>query len=92
MRERSNPEKQATPCAAARNVVYEFLDEELPPSESAGVSGHLGCCPPCASYFRFERAYLLALKRGGSPTDAPPELRERIRAALASRERRRPTD
>ena len=80
------------PCAAVRKVVYEFLDEELPPVDRAGVARHLSLCPPCAGFFSFERAYLLVLKRRTSIEAAPAELRERIRAALASREKRGPAE
>ncbi len=80
------------PCAAAKMVVYEFLDEELPPGERTAVAHHLSLCPPCAGFFTFERAYLLVLKRRTTLDAAPAELRERIRAALAGRERLGPPE
>ena len=85
-------EKDTPPCAAVRQVVYEFLDEELPPADVARVLRHLGLCPPCSGFFSFERAYLLVVKRKTSIESAPAELRERIRAALASRERPGPAN
>lgn len=87
--ERSDPDGHGAHCAAVRKVVYEFLDDELPSGDVARVAHHLGACPPCHGFFTFERAYLLVLKRKGAIDAAPPELRERIRAALASRERSR---
>ena len=83
----SDPETHATSCAAARQVVYEFLDDELLPVDAARVNRHLLVCPPCAGFFNFERAYLLVLKRRTTIDAAPSELREKLRAALASRGR-----
>ena len=90
--ERSDPEMHALPCATVRKVVYEFLDEELPPAEALAVDRHLALCPPCAGLYIFERAYLLVLKRGAPIDAAPAELRERIRAALARRKRQGPVE
>ena len=83
----SDPETHAMSCAAARKVVYEFLDDELRPADAASVNRHLLACPPCAGFFNFEHAYLLVLKRRPTIESAPSELRERLRAALASRSR-----
>jgi len=90
--ERSDSERYGAQCVAVRRVVYEFLDEELPPTDVARVTQHLGACPPCHGFFAFERAYLQVLTRKTSVEAAPPELRERIRVALASRERSRPAE
>ena len=78
------------PCSAVRQVVYEFLDEELPPADVARVADHLERCPPCSGFYTFERTYLLVLRRKTTIESAPAELRARIRAALASRERSGP--
>ena len=90
--EPSSSEISVWPCAAVRKVVYEFLDDELPAHDVAPVTRHLDACPPCAGFFTFERAYLLVVKRRTTIESAPPELRERLRAALASRERSRPRE
>ena len=77
-------------CRAVRLVVYEFLDDEMPPPEAQRINQHLLACPPCAGYFNFERAYLLVLKRRTTIDSAPADLRERLRTALASRGQRLP--
>ncbi len=84
------PDSETHPasCPETRKVVYEFLDDELPAPVAERVNKHLLACPPCAGFFNFERAYLLVLKRGATVESAPSELRERLRAALASRGRR----
>lgn len=88
----SDSETHPASCAETRKIVYEFLDDELATSEADRVNRHLLACPPCAGFFNFERAYLLVLKRGATVESAPSELRERLRAALASRGRRQPPD
>ena len=90
--ESSSSEISASPCAATRKLVYEFLDEELAPAARAPVARHLAECPPCAGYFTFERAYLLVVKRKTTIEAAPPELRDRLRAELAARGRSRPAN
>ena len=79
----------ATSCATVRKLAYEFLDEELPGPESARVIEHLSVCTPCAGHYAFERAYLAAVQRGCSIEEAPAELRDRLRAALAERKKTR---
>ena len=90
--DRSETAMHAPDCAEVRKLVYEFLDQELPPDEVGRIAKHLAACSPCAGVYTFERAYLLVLKRRTTIESAPPELRERIRAALASRERSRHGD
>ena len=85
--DRSETAMHATDCAEVRKLVYEFLDQELPADELDRISKHLARCSPCAGVYTFERAYLLVLKRRTTIEAAPADLRERIRAALASRER-----
>jgi mycothiol system anti-sigma-R factor len=76
-------------CAATRKVVYEFLDAELPPSESERVVSHIAVCPPCKGYVAFERAFLAVVQRRSTIDQAPPELRDRIRVALVRADERR---
>jgi mycothiol system anti-sigma-R factor len=80
---RSASDGQAAACAAIRKVVYEFIDAELPTSESTRVESHLSACPPCAGYVAFERAFLAVVQRRTTVEQAPPELRDRLREALA---------
>ena len=77
-------ERGPVACAGVCERVYEFLDEELSPSERERIAGHLSACPPCARHFAFERAFLAVLHRRVTIDQAPAELRERIRTALAS--------
>lgn len=78
-------ERSAPSCAAVRKLAYEFLDDELPRPESARVIEHLSLCSACAGHYAFERAFLAAVQRCSSIDEAPAELRDRLRAALAER-------
>jgi mycothiol system anti-sigma-R factor len=83
------PGKHGGSCAGVRAKVYEFLDEELAPPDRRRVDAHLAACPPCAGHFAYERAFLAVVERRATIDEAPAELRERIRAALAMREEAR---
>lgn len=87
---RSGSEGPAAPCVEVRRLVFEFLDEELPSNQSQLIVEHLVLCPPCAGFFAFERTFLAVLRRRVPIDQAPVELRERIRAALADRKRADP--
>ena len=74
-------------CIEARSLVFEFLDDELMPAQVAIVVEHLAACNSCAGFFAFERTFLGVLRRRVPIDEAPPDLRERLRAALADRKR-----
>ena len=81
-----------SPCVEIRKLAHEFLDAELSTSEWTRVDAHLEACPPCARYVAFERAFLAVIRRRTTVEQAPAELRDRLRAALArAEEKRRPT-
>ena len=86
----SGQESTPSPCAEIRRLVFEFLDDELGPPQSANVADHLERCPPCNGYFTFERTFLAVVQRRVPIDQAPAELRDRIRAALADRKRSDP--
>ena len=83
----SGSEAAAVPCTEVRRLVFEFLDDELPAPQATLIVEHLGLCPPCAGFFTFERTFLAVLRRRVPIDQAPEDLRERIRAALADRKR-----
>jgi mycothiol system anti-sigma-R factor len=77
-------------CTEVRRLVFEFLDDELVETRAASVAQHLSLCPPCKGFFAFERTFLAVLHRRVSIDQAPAELRDRIRSALADRKRTDP--
>ena len=87
---RPESEGPVAPCVEVRRFVFEYLDDELGPPQVTLISHHLSLCPPCAGYFDFERTFLAVLRRRVPIDEAPSELRDRIRAALADRRRTNP--
>ena len=86
------PESEGTiaPCVEVRRLVFEYLDDELGPAQVTLIAHHLTLCGPCAGFFAFERTFLAVLRRRVPIDEAPAELRDRIRAALADRKRANP--
>ena len=78
------------PCFEVRRLVFEFLDGELGQPQAALIAEHLTVCSPCAGFVTFERTFLAVLRRRVPIDQAPVELRERIRSALADRKRTDP--
>ena len=88
--QRSGFEGAAVPCVEVRRLVFEFLDDELAPPQATLITEHLTVCGPCAGYFTFERTFLAVLRHRVPIDEAPAELRDRIRTALADRKRSGP--
>lgn len=86
---RSGSEDHAAACGAIRKIIYEFLDAELSARESARVEAHIAICHLCAGHVAFERAFLAVVRRRATVDQSPPDLSDRIRAALARMEDQR---
>jgi hypothetical protein len=72
-------------CTRARNLLSEFQDGTLDTATAASMAAHLRCCGKCAT----GTEELLAVRDllGSLPSEpAPPELLERILAALEAEE------
>lgn len=90
--QRSGIEGAVVPCVEVRRLVFEFLDDELAPPQAALIVEHLTVCGSCTAYFTFERTFLAVLRHRVPIDQAPAELRDRIRTALADRKRSGPPD
>jgi len=55
-----------------------FLDRELSESEISEVRMHLGACPPCLDFFKFEERLKMLVRQHACPEKAPGSLRDRI--------------
>jgi anti-sigma factor (TIGR02949 family) len=79
-------------CAELSRMLDAYLDRELAPREQGEAEAHMAACEPCRALATAEerlraalRAQLRAAMGPGAPAGrAPEELRERVRAALAS--------
>ena len=70
-------------CQEALAVVHEYLDGELEPGSHERVRAHFEVCARCYPGLQTEEAFRAAVRRAEEGCTAPPELRERVLAALA---------
>lgn len=68
-------------CRELCHLLIDFVSGELPPEYRERIEKHLQCCPPCVAYFESYRA-TIQLTRKLPCSALPPELMERLRAAL----------
>jgi anti-sigma factor RsiW len=78
-------------CHAAVMRLWDYLDGELREADVRAVDAHLAECDKCPPHFRFERAFLRAVRRArrdppppGAPDGAGRRLRDRVVAVLAA--------
>jgi mycothiol system anti-sigma-R factor len=69
-------------CDEAVHQLYDFLDGELTLERRAKIAAHLDNCAPCGSAAHFEEE-LRQVIHDGCHDRVPPELIERVAAALA---------
>jgi anti-sigma factor (TIGR02949 family) len=62
--------------------LWEFLDGELGPEETAAFHTHLAMCATCYPQYNFEKTFLDALAASKCETCAPQVLRSKLAAAL----------
>jgi anti-sigma factor RsiW len=68
-------------CRRLAEVLLEYVAGELPPEEGDRIRRHLCECPPCVAYLEtYELTIRLTRQLPAAPV--PPELLERVRAAL----------
>lgn len=76
------------PCEEALARLWEFLDGELPPAESAAVKRHLDVCSRCFPQYDFQRAYFRYARRIRGGDSAPRSLRRRLFRRILEQEAR----
>lgn len=64
-------------CEEAIKKLFEYLDGELGPEQSARIEHHIATCRSCFSRSEFERR-LRARVADSAVAEAPDSLRERI--------------
>lgn len=72
-------------CERAQDLLAEYLEGTLPDIERAGVNDHLRACLPCRTTQEGLKE-TIRLLRSLPPTQAPPELLERVRSRIAREE------
>jgi anti-sigma factor (TIGR02949 family) len=64
--------------------LWEFLDGELGPEDTAAFHAHLALCSSCYPHYNFEKTFLDALAACKCEECAPHELRRKVASALKS--------
>ena len=68
-------------CRELCDLLLDLVSGELPPEHRDRVEKHFQCCPMCVAYFESYRT-TIQLTRKLPCSSLPPELVERLRAAL----------
>jgi anti-sigma factor RsiW len=68
-------------CRDLAELLLEYVQGELDAERCAHIRGHLSSCPPCEAYVETYRM-TIRLSRQLPAAPMPPELVERLRAAL----------
>ncbi|MFI5753774.1 mycothiol system anti-sigma-R factor [Streptomyces sp. NPDC051569] len=67
-----------TDCTEVLDHLYEFLDHEMPASESSKFEVHFGECSPCLEKYGLEKAVKTLVKRCCGQDDVPTDLRAKV--------------
>src|SRR6266498_2413382 len=70
-------------CTTARELIESYLDGELNPSHVAELLEHLSNCNACDEIEGRLRELQMNVRTQASRYDAPPDLQQRVRSALA---------
>lgn len=73
-------------CQKAVELMWAYIDGELPALEGAAVKTHLAACNRCYPHYDFQKAFCEFL-RGHRGAGAPSELRRRLFLRLLAEER-----
>ena len=70
-------------CEEVLTVLWEYLDQELAPTEAGAVRSHLRHCPQCHPAYCCDRAFLELLARQRASYLAPAKLVTRVRFLIS---------
>jgi anti-sigma factor RsiW len=76
-------------CRDLVELLIDFVSGELPPEYRDQVEQHLRVCPPCVAYLASYQT-TIRLTRQLPCEPPPPEVAERLQAALAACQHLRP--
>lgn len=69
-------------CRAATDLVHRYVDGEVGAEMAAEIDNHVDSCPSCRPVYERHRSLQRLIRRNATRHAAPPELAERITAAL----------
>ena len=69
-------------CRRALDELQDWLHREATPDSSTAIEHHLAACAPCRRHAEFEQRFQAVLARASGQERCPPEIRDRLIAAL----------
>jgi anti-sigma factor (TIGR02949 family) len=70
-------------CKEAIRFLYEFLDGEMDDAPADELRAHFAVCQRCYPHLRLEASFRAAVQRACGGPCTPPEVKNRLMAALA---------
>lgn len=77
-------EDPVTDCSKTLHRLYEYLDGEMTPADTARISMHLAQCGPCMAQHDVEQAIKALVRRSCVQESAPVTLRASIVARITT--------
>ena len=68
-------------CRELAETLLDYITGELAEEHRRQIEEHLGCCPPCVTFIETYQV-TIKLTRRLPQAPVPPELKERLEAAL----------
>ena len=69
-------------CRRALEELQDWLRREVTPESAAAIEEHIAACTPCRTHSEFEQRFRMVLGRVSAQERCPPEIRDRLIAAL----------
>jgi len=79
-------------CEHALDQLWDFLDGELPPEDSAAVQRHLELCNRCYPQYDFRRAHLEFVRRLRDRQHVPAAFRSALFQMILAQDAQRPLE
>ena len=73
-----------TDCSEVLHRVYEYLDGEMTPDDTAKIRHHLDACGPCLREYDLDQALKALVKRSWAWVGAAVALRTQIMARITT--------
>ena len=82
--ETGRDEVAGTDCSEVLHRVYEYLDGEMTPDDTAKIKHHLEACGPCLEQYDLDQVVKALVKRSCQCEEAPVALRTQIMTRITT--------